>query len=90
MKTITIKSQESKHRIINKPEDDNGSHVILALAIMQLDSGDIDSIIINGYPFTRKALEFKTSKNMNHTKAIDIMTWAYHSDIMNEIINYEI
>ena len=57
---------------------------------MKLDLKDIDSVIINGHPFTRKAFQFKSSDNMNHAKAIELMTWAYHSDIMDELIDLEV
>ena len=71
---------------LNKPEDEK----YLIVALIKLESKDVDLVVINGYPFTREALSFKSSGKFNHSKAVDLFAWAYHKDIMLELINIKI
>jgi hypothetical protein len=73
--------------VINKSAimDDNIQGQLL-LAKMQLESGKIDSIVVNGYVFNKRSFLTKSGR-FNQSKYCNIMPWAYEKDFMIELSN---
>lgn len=90
MKNFTIHELPTiKYMVVNKSEETTKQITgILLIGITKLDNGEIDMLLINDIPFTRKSFEFKNGK-FNTSKAVDLTTWSYHKDIMKELINYK-
>lgn len=85
-RTKIVETQDPMAMELNKPEDDS----YLFLALIKLEEKSIDLVVINGYPFVRSAFTFKSSGRFNWSKAIDLFAWAYHKDIMIELVNMKI
>ncbi len=71
---------------LSKPEDEN----YLLIAAIKLENKTVDVVVINGYPFTKESLSFKSSGKFNWSKTIELFVWAYHKDIMLELANMDI
>ena len=70
---------------IQKSKENEDSVAALLLAITRLDSEKIKYLVVNNVLFQRKNFEFKNGK-FNRSKAIELLTWQYHRDILDDIL----
>lgn len=75
---------------IDKEKENNDATASLAMALMRLENKQVDYVIINRQIFNREMFEFKTSKNFNKKKALELFMYQYNILFYQEILKDEL
>ncbi len=79
-----------KYMDIRKEREKGNDVASLLMGIHRLKNREIHFLVINGLLIERKDFEFESSGNFNTSKAIEVLTWQFHNDILHDILKEKI